>query len=283
MRILARVRQKTWILGAFAIAAVTVFGLFHSGGAKHREIDPARKLQDDLQRERAISLVKWRYKEVCPSGHKTEIVIGQTHLHVDMRTIGLLEIEDSQTVPDGCPTEAVRAKRISFDLESEEVYAAYLRHGLRLDQLIIEVAGPKWYVGPTEVAENPSKRWVVDSVGMVDDVTDAYPNPMNVLNKSYRLQHIGDAADSSSPYVFMTCSGDPTLKGSLGRHCQTYYRLNEELRVHYRFRQDKQFDHPASIWPLPPTGPIKEPEGFLIMDAGVRARIREMQQANSQQ
>jgi hypothetical protein len=267
----ARIFQAIAICGLLAAGVLTAWAFVP---AKQREPEPP-----DPQRERAIQWVNWRYKEVCPSGHETEIVMGQMHFHVDMRALALLEIEDFQAVPSGCPAGPIYARQISFDhiWMTEELYAILQRHGLRLNHLDIDRIVSGHYREPTEFLENPDRRTVIEGLGWIDDITGQRPIP-NAFGRHYLLQHSSSAPAVAPPAIVMLCNGNPQTTGL--RNCETGYRYGD-VRIAYKFRQDKQAPHQEKFWPLQPTGPIKEPEGFLAVDANVRAWINEMLHATA--
>jgi hypothetical protein len=267
----ARIPRHAWLIGALIIAAIAASGVFRVSLGKRAEIDPARQAQEDLQRARAMKLVNWRYKEVCPSGHKTEIVMGKMRLHVDMRLVGLLELEDFQEVPNGCPTGPIFAQSMSFNhiLGMREYDAMMESRGLPLNYMDLDRIVPEHYREPTEVLENPDRRVIVEGMGFVDDISH-HPPLSSPHSRRYLLHYLAPAGIAPST-ITMLCHGN--VQANRWRYCSTTYRYGD-LRIDYEFRQETNFPYykGAQI-------PVKEPDGFLAMDVGVRAWIGDMLQS----
>jgi hypothetical protein len=100
----ARILQSIAVCGLLAVAALTAWAF-----VPERQPEPP-----DPNRERAIKRGNWKHQKVCPAGQETEIVMGQMHLHVEMRLIAWLELEDFQEIPDGCPASAIFVRSMSL-------------------------------------------------------------------------------------------------------------------------------------------------------------------------
>jgi hypothetical protein len=262
----ARIRRHAWLVGALIVTAIAASSMFHASRGKQAEVDPARQARDDLQRARAIKLGNWRFQEVCPSSHETEIVMGQMHLYVDMRLIALLQLEDFQEVPNGCPTGPIFAQAMSFDhiLGTKEYEAMIESRGLPLNHMDLDRISER-YREPEVVPDNPDLRVVVGGTGYVDDISKQC-HLSSPRSKCYRL-HLSSPGIGPSTTT-MICHGNVQANG--WRYCSTIYRYGD-VRVDYEFRQETNFPYDKRK-----QVPVKEPDGFLAVDTGVRTWIEEM-------
>ena len=89
----------------------------------------------------------------------------------------------------------------------------------------------------------------------------------------YRLQHPAGSDGVVPAPIVMRCGGQPT--SSDGRGCNTIYQYGPDLIVEYAFRQNRALGQ-RFAWPTP-DGAIPEPDGFLALDARVRAFIDDLQ------
>jgi hypothetical protein len=205
---------------------------------------------------------------VCPAGHETEIVMAQMHLHVDMRLIALLQLDDSQEVPDGCPTGPIFARSMSFDhiLGTKDYDALLVSRGLPLNHLDMSVG--KWATGRVFDAsyEHPASRIVVEGLGAIDDISSEFR--LSSPSKRYRLEHATETSDAMPRAIVMLCHGD--VRKNRWRYCEAYYEIGD-IKIKYEFRQETDFPHSDRQ-----QAPVKEPDGFLAVDMGVRTWIGEM-------
>jgi hypothetical protein len=102
--------------------------------------------------------------------------------------------------------------------------------------------------------------------GSAEDITNRAPFfAIDDGQRFYRMQHSATVhGDWAEPFV-VSCSGERA------RMCTTRYAMGTDLRVEYEFRQDR--GEGADIRRPTADGSIVEPEGFLDLDARVRAWI----------
>lgn len=230
----------------------------------------------DEEQDRAIKRVAWNHREVCPPGAGTEVVVGRAHLIVELRSVDGLLLKRVQDVPPGCPKEPILADSVYFSNINAALASIYQRHGIRLVRL--ELSDPsRRYGGPETIPTLPENRITIEGVGTVEDITRIQRGPNEVLGRVYRLQPFARPGENADAPIMVLCTGDPKNGVPRRRDCYTTFTLNGDLVVEYMFRQDQR-DEREQYWNLKPSGPIEEPRGLLIMDAGVRSWIREMRQ-----
>jgi hypothetical protein len=270
MSLSARVRRHAWLIGVFVIVVIAASSMFRAGPGKRAEVDPAQQAREELARAGAIKLGNWRYQEVCPSGHKTEIVMGKMHLYVDMRLVALLELETFQEVPDDCPTKPIFAQAMSFDhiFGTKEYDAMIEGRGLPLNHMDLRRIVAERYREPEEIPENPDLRTIVDGVGYVDDIS-RQSHLSSPTSRGYLLHYLSPLGAAPST-IAMICHGD--VQTNRWRYCSTTYRYSDVL-IEYEFRQETNFPHYKG-----PQIPVNEPDGFLAVDANVRSWMAEMLQ-----
>jgi hypothetical protein len=227
----------------------------------------------DPSTNRATAFENWRYREVCPPGHKTEIQLGQVHLRLELRIIATLNLVPSQEIPNGCPTSEIVATSIYLYGLNPELADLYQRHKLRLKYL--ELSDPAYKIVSPKLADTGGQSSIKIDGGLVTDVTATAAAPANVKGKIYRLEHAVRSAEPAEPPIELVCSGDPISGVPRRRDCFARYVLDGDLMLRYEFRQDDR-DEPYVIRKLSPVGPIAEPAEFLAVDANVRALVREM-------
>lgn len=230
----------------------------------------------DEEQDRAIKRVAWKHREVCPPGKQTEIVLGQAHLIVELRSVDGLFLKRIQDIPAGCPDKAILADSILFSDINDELASIYRRHKIRLVRL--ELSDPyRRYGGPVDIPTLPEHRITIEGVGTIEDITRIQRGPNEVFGRVYRLQPFTRPGENADAPIIVLCTGDPENGVPRRRDCYTTFTLNGDLVVEYMFRQDQRDDR-EQHWNLTPSGPIEEPRGLLFMDAGVRRWIREMRQ-----
>jgi hypothetical protein len=254
----ARILQSIAVCGLLAVAVLTARAF-----VPEKPPEPPTPSQ-----ERAIELGNWRHQKVCPAGHETEIVMGQMHLHVEMRLIARLEIEDFQDVPDGCPAGAIFVRSMSFGgiLGTKEYDDLIQSRGLPLNYMELDRIVPERYREPAEIPEDRDRRIVVEGIGYIDDISH-WPPLSSPASRKYRLHYLSLPGVAPST-IEMICHGD--VQTRRWRYCSTYYRYGD-LRVEYEFQQETKFPHDQYR-----PAPVKEPDEFLAMDTGIRAWIESM-------
>ena len=255
-----RIFQSIAICGLLAVGVLTAWAFAPETRRAPEPRDPGK--------ERAWKLVNWNHQKVCPAGHETEIVMAQMHLHVDMRLIARLEFKGSQEVPDGCPTGPILAQSMSFDHigGTKDFDALLVSRGLPLNHLDLDVGKWATRTGFDTSYEHPTSRIVVEGLGAIDDISSEFS--LSSPSKRYRLEYASVTSDSMPRVIVMLCHGD--VQKVRWRYCETFYEIGD-IKVSYQFRQETDFPHSHRQ-----QAPVREPNGFMAVDMGVRTWIGEM-------
>jgi hypothetical protein len=138
--------------------------------------------------------------------------------------------------------------------------------GLSLNYVYLDRIVAERYREPAEIPENRDLRVAVEGVGYVDDISK-WPPLSSPSSREYRLHYLSPTGAAPST-IAMICHG--TVQANRWRYCSTDYRFGD-VRVEYEFRQETNFPHSkrAQI-------PVKEPDGFLAADMGMRKWIGDM-------
>ena len=238
--------------------------------------------QQTLDRSRQPpSTSSWFYgwRDACPRGQRIAAMLGSTILYVDLRWLQYIEIEPvSEGTTTTCPTQPARARDMLFNYPSgqDDIHRIWLDRALPHRLMISEYRPSRL---PTQdsaaLPSDPSMRRELPGGGSVEDFTRSdwfWITQRRPDARAYRLLHPAGSDGVVPAPIVVRCVGLRT--SSDGRACNTIYQYGPDLIVEYVFKQDRAPGH-LFFWPTP-DGAIPEPDGFLALDARVRAFIDDL-------
>jgi hypothetical protein len=212
-------------------------------------------------------------RQLCPPERRIEFQLGTTSLYVDpgwLSPATLMRL--AQLGRGACPEGPLQGVALTFERPRDpDARGTFAGRGLPW-RISISAAGPPPRQPAANIPSAPATRRVLPGGASAEDITDHAPFlAIDDSQRFYRMQHSAAShADWAEPFV-VSCN-------TIGRVrlCTARTVMGTDLRVEYEFRQDR--GEGSDIRRPTPDGAVREPEGFLELDARVRAWIEALKQ-----
>lgn len=261
--------------GVALVAAATVL-VFWNPLADRHPADRQSSATENSTRPPKLFLFASDIRKDCTNGQRSEVLIGDERLSLDLRVLRSLDLADGETWPGRCPAVPLRATTLWFYIPDDVSGPIYRERGLRLHYLRIEdpskTSGYKYWIPQGA----PERRATIEGQGTIDHVMEENLRYSPGTQSGYRLEHFKDSDGKTRPAIKMICSGQDSKTQT--RTCRTSY-LFDGLAVEYVFIQSRRW-RIHEYYNIPPEGVIPEPEGLLDFDRRIRDWLIDMKMQN---
>lgn len=221
----------------------------------------------------------------CPPGHVREVILGSTSLYVDGQwPVDLYGNVDDADVTNTCSSQLTLGGVgiVVFEDLNVTLTQEMNKRRVRFDWFRLYQSPPTIAPDTALIPSAPDRRLVLPE-GTIEDITEKRlknktedPTSTYIVapnKRHYRLQH--RAANEPLPEPFVVRCGNLGTPNASSRICRTMYKYGSGIVVEYLFRPN-DLTFPQRHYGMN-SDTISEPDGFLALDARLRAWIADMQ------